>query len=282
MDKGSTATKLKTDDSDFYTSTNQAQNIAEEVINQQQESTVSNSATEVAKVYVQQTKEGYDIQPNETVVVLPAVPEKTEYSVEILEKVKKKPFYSFFKRAFDMLASGLCLLILLLPLIIVAVIIKCGSKGPVLYKQERLGKNGKPFTMLKFRSMRLDAEAHGAQWAVDDDPRCTKFGKFMRKSRIDELPQLINIFCGQMSIVGPRPERKVFYDEFETYIHGFSERLRVKPGLTGLAQVNGGYDLKPEEKVIYDIKYIKTRSLWLDLKIIFKTIGVVFSHKGAK
>ena len=168
-------------------------------------------------------------------------------------------------------------------MIIVGIIVKLTSKGPVFYKQDRLGKNGKPFKLVKFRSMREDAEALGAQWSQgDDDPRITKFGKIMRKTRIDELPQLFTILSGKMSIVGPRPEREVFYNEFEKYIHGFSERLKVKPGLTGLAQVSGGYDLKPEEKIIYDIEYIKKRSLWLDFKIIIKTFLVVLTHKGAK
>ena len=131
--------------------------------------------------------------------------------------------------------------------------------------------------------MKVDAEANGAQWSKgDNDTRITKYGRFMRKTRIDEHPQLFTILFGKMSIVGPRPEREVFYNEFEKYIHGFSERLKVKPGLTGLAQVSGGYDLMPEEKIVYDIEYIKKRSLWLDLKIIFKTVGVIFSHKGAK
>ena len=107
-------------------------------------------------------------------------------------------------------------------------------------------------------------------------------GRFLRKSRLDELPQFGAILCGKMSLVGPRPERECFYHEFETYIHGFCERLKVKPGLTGLAQVNGGYDLKPEEKIVWDVEYIKKRSLWLDAKILFKTIKVVLFRAGAK
>lgn len=206
-----------------------------------------------------------------------------EYYIDDLGKLKPKVFYSIVKRLFDFFASLIAIIILLVPMIIIGILVKCTSKGPILYKQERLGKNGKPFKLVKFRSMRVDAEANGAQWSQgDDDPRITKFGRFMRKARIDELPQLFTILSGKMSIVGPRPEREVFYNEFEKYIHGFRERLKVKPGLTGLAQVSGGYDLKPEEKIIYDIEYIKKRSIWMDIKVIFKTVLVIFTHDGAK
>lgn len=206
-----------------------------------------------------------------------------EYYIDDLGKLKPKVFYSIVKRLFDFFASLIAIIILFVPMIIIGILVKCTSKGPILYKQERLGKNGKPFKLVKFRSMRVDAEANGAQWSQgDDDPRITKFGRFMRKARIDELPQLFTILSGKMSIVGPRPEREVFYNEFEKYIHGFRERLKVKPGLTGLAQVSGGYDLKPEEKIIYDIEYIKKRSIWMDIKVIFKTVLVIFTHDGAK
>lgn len=209
--------------------------------------------------------------------------EQKEYFVEDLGKIKTKVFYSIVKRLFDFFASLIAIIILLIPMIIIGILVKLTSKGPILYKQDRLGKNGKPFKLVKFRSMYVDAEAKGAQWSQgDDDPRITKFGRFMRKVRVDELPQLFTILIGKMSVVGPRPEREVFYNEFEKYVHGFSERLKVKPGLTGLAQVSGGYDLKPEEKIVYDIEYIKKRSIWLDIKIIFKTVIVVFTHKGAK
>ena len=131
--------------------------------------------------------------------------------------------------------------------------------------------------------MVVDAEKNGAQWSNgDNDNRIYKFGKFLRKSRLDELPQLFCCFIGTMTFIGPRPERECFYIEFEKYIHGFSQRLKVKPGITGLAQVNGGYDLKPQEKVLIDIEYIKKRSFWLDVKILFKTVAIVFNHKGAK
>lgn len=190
--------------------------------------------------------------------------------------------YLFAKRVFDFTVALISLILLSLVILILAIIVKLTSKGPVFFRQERVGKNNKEFMMYKFRTMVTDAEAAGPQWAKPDDDRCTKFGKILRKTRLDELPQLINIIRGDMSFVGPRPERACFYEEFETYIHGFSHRLAVTPGLTGLAQVNGGYDLKPEEKIRYDMEYIRTQSFALDMKLIFLTVAVIFTHKGAR
>ncbi len=179
--------------------------------------------------------------------------------------------------------SLFALIVLLIPMLIIAVIVKLTSPGSVLYKQERLGKDGVSFEIIKFRSMYADAENNGAKWSDgENDERITPFGKFLQRTRMDELPQFAQILTGKMSLVGPRPERECFYEKFETYIHGFSERLKVKPGLTGLAQVPGGYDLRPEEKVVYDIEYIKKRSLWLDLKCILLTVRIIFSHNGAR
>ena len=191
-------------------------------------------------------------------------------------------FYGFFKRAFDLVVSFAGLLICCVPMLILALIIKLDSKGPVIYKQERVGLGGKPFMIFKFRTMKVDAEANGPQWASENDDRCTKVGRFLRNTRLDELPQLLNILGGKMSIVGPRPERECFYVEFEKYIHGFRNRLDVKPGLTGLAQINGGYDLAPEEKIVFDMEYIRSRSFWGDIKLIFKTVKLVFTHEGAR
>ncbi len=201
-----------------------------------------------------------------------------------VEKIipKKKRAYAFFKRAFDILFSLVCGIVLLPIMLILAIWIKLDSRGPVIYKQARVGKDGKEFDLLKFRTMRTDAEKDGPIWAEKADERCTKFGSILRKCHLDELPQLYNIFIGQMSLVGPRPERDVFYKKFERYIKGFDYRLAVKPGLTGWAQVNGGYDLLPEEKIVYDMEYIEKRSLWLDIKIIFKTVKLVFTHEGAR
>lgn len=205
------------------------------------------------------------------------------YIVRKLSDVERKPVYSFFKRAFDIVASLCAIIVLAIPMLIVALVIVIDSKGGALYKQERLGLNGVPFTLYKFRTMVADAEKiSGACWASKNDSRCTKLGKFLRSMRLDELPQLFNILKGDMSVVGPRPERPIFYDEFDSYIDGFRQRLMVVPGLSGLAQINGGYDLAPEQKIAYDLEYVETRSFWLDIKIIFKTIGIVFSHKGAR
>lgn len=191
-------------------------------------------------------------------------------------------WYLIVKRIFDILVSFVAGTILLIPLILVGILICLDSPGPALFCQERLGKDGKPFTMIKFRSMILEAEKDGPQWAKVNDKRCTRLGRFLRKSRIDELPQLINILLGHMSFVGPRPERAVFYDEFEKYIPNFRDRLLVQPGLTGLAQVNGGYNLLPEEKIVYDMEYIRNRSIGMDLKCLWKTVEVVFTHDGAR
>ena len=221
-------------------------------------------------------------QEHSEAVILP-YEKKAEYFVEDVGEVNGKTAYCVIKRIFDILLSLIALVVLAIPMLIIALIIKLSSKGTVFYHQERLGLNGKPFNIIKFRTMRMDAEANGAQWSEgDDDPRIYPFGRFLRKVRLDELHQLWNILKGELSIVGPRPERPCFYDEFETYIHGFRTRLKVMPGLTGLAQVHGGYDLKPEEKIVYDVEYIKTRSLWLDLKIILATVRVVLTRDGAK
>lgn len=209
--------------------------------------------------------------------------EDEHYYVENLGALKKKPVYSFFKRLFDIVFSFLGLTFMALPMLVIAIVIKCTSKGPVFYAQERLGLNGKEFHLIKFRTMIADAEKNGAQWSQGDvDNRITKIGAFLRKTRMDELPQLWQCLIGQISIVGPRPERPIFYAAFETHVHGFTERTKVKPGITGLAQVNGGYNLRPEEKVQYDVEYIKKRSLWLEFKILLKTVKVVLSHDGAK
>ncbi len=202
----------------------------------------------------------------------------------VIEKAEPKNSVSYvvIKRLIDIVCSLVVGLLLLPVMLIVGVAVCIDSPGGMIYRQKRLGKDGKEFYILKFRTMYEDAEKDGPQWAESEDQRCTRLGTKLRKYRIDELPQAYNILVGDMSFVGPRPERPCFYEEFETYIHGFSNRLAVVPGLTGLAQVNGGYNLLPEEKIIYDMEYIKTRSLWLDFKIVLKTIGVVFKGKGAK
>ena len=190
--------------------------------------------------------------------------------------------YRFIKRAFDICSTGLALIVLAVPMAVIAIKIKSESPGPAIYAQERVGKNGEYFKVYKFRSMYIDAEARGARWAAGDDPRVTPFGKFMRKTRIDEIPQFWNIFKGDMSLVGPRPERPAFCEEFEKRIHGWHYRTYVRPGLSGLAQVTGGYDLLPKEKVKLDFWYIEHRSFIQDWKIILKTLGVISSGEGAR
>jgi lipopolysaccharide/colanic/teichoic acid biosynthesis glycosyltransferase len=200
--------------------------------------------------------------------------------IEEVKKFNKNLFYLFLKRFIDILLSIIALIVFSLPMIIISFfIVKDG--GPVLFKQKRLGLNGKEFVLVKFRTMVVDAEKAGYKWTEKNDPRITKMGKFLRKHRIDELPQVFNILKGEMSVVGPRPELAYFYNEFETYIKGFRQRLLVKPGLTGWAQINGGYDLKPEEKIIFDVEYIKKRNIFLDIWIIIKTVLVVLFRHGA-
>lgn len=216
-------------------------------------------------------EESTEISLKDPGVILP-FEKNGEYYVEDLGDLPSKPVYEFLKRLFDIVISGLGLIVFAIPMLVVAIIVKCTSRGNVFFHQERLGKNGEKFNIIKFRTMVPEAEVMGAQWCTDEDndPRFTKVGRVLRKLHIDELPQLWCIFVGRMSIVGPRPERKVFYDEFEKYIHGFSQRLKVKPGLTGHAQVN--HKLKPEEKIMYDVEYIKKRSLWVDFELVIKTI----------
>lgn len=190
--------------------------------------------------------------------------------------------YDSVKRIGDVSLSILLFLVLSPLICILAILIKLDSSGPVIFSQERLGKDGAPFLIYKFRSMKVDAEKDGPQWASENDDRCTRVGKVLRKARLDEIPQLLNILEGDMSFVGPRPEREYFYKKFESYIPEFRNRLAVKPGLTGLAQVNGGYDLRPEEKIVYDMKYIEQKSFRLDIECMLMTFTLIFTHKGAR
>ena len=196
--------------------------------------------------------------------------------------VRGSILFDVFQRVLDVVLSLLGLVIGIPIIAIFGILIKIDDKGPITYKQERLGKCGKSFYIYKLRSMRLDAEKYGAQWAEKDDPRITKVGKFIRKTRIDEIPQLFNILKGDMGLIGPRPERPNFTVQFNEEIPGFINRLAIKPGLTGWAQVNGGYEVTPEEKLIEDIYYIKNRSVLLDFKILLRTVKVVFTGDGAR
>lgn len=188
---------------------------------------------------------------------------------------REVPFYQTCgKRLLDVLFSVL-LMITLSPILVACALLIFFTDGlPVIYHQQRVGKHGKLFTLLKFRSMRLDAEVHGPQWAVADDPRETPVGRWLRRTSLDELPQLWNILRGDMSFIGPRPERLVFIDQIQTIAPGFTERLAIRPGLTGLAQVSMRGPATLEQmprKLSYDLVYIQTCSLQVDLWIVWRT-----------
>jgi Undecaprenyl-phosphate glucose phosphotransferase len=192
-------------------------------------------------------------------------------------------FNSLIKRAIDISISGVALAVLAIPLGIIAALVKTSSKGPILFHQERMGLDGKPFTIVKFRSMYDDAERHtGPVWAVADDPRVTPIGRFLRRSNMDELPQLWNVLRGDMSIVGPRPERPHFVAQFKHKIPQYMLRHKVKAGLTGWAQVNGWRgNTALEKRIEYDLYYIENWSVRLDLKIMWLTLLKGFFHKHA-
>jgi exopolysaccharide biosynthesis polyprenyl glycosylphosphotransferase len=167
----------------------------------------------------------------------------------------------------------------------VAAVIRINSPGPVIYKQIRVGRNGKNFTMYKFRSMYRDAEkSSGPTWASKDDPRITPVGKFIRKTRLDEIPQFWNVLAGEMSLVGPRPERPFFVEKLKNEIPWYVRRIKMKPGITGWAQVKHKYDASIDDvkqKIMYDLYYFENMSLALDIKIILQTFLVVLTGKGA-
>jgi lipopolysaccharide/colanic/teichoic acid biosynthesis glycosyltransferase len=177
-------------------------------------------------------------------------------------------------------------LTLLSPLIlIISILIKIDSRGPVFYKQERVGERGKIFKLLKFRSMINEAEANGPVWAGKNDDRITRIGQWIRKWRLDEIPQMVNVLRGEMSFVGPRPERAYFVEKLREEIPFYDQRFYVKPGITGMAQVKYQYGASKEdalEKLKYDLYYIKNLSSLFDLLIVFETIKVVLSGKGAR
>jgi lipopolysaccharide/colanic/teichoic acid biosynthesis glycosyltransferase len=194
------------------------------------------------------------------------------------------PLAATAKRLFDVAVALLVLVVTWPVMLAVALAVRLDSPGPVLFRQERTGRGGRPFTLCKFRSMRQDAEKlTGPVWATEDDPRVTRVGRFLRKSRLDEMPQLFNILAGSMSLVGPRPERPVFVDELAGKIPYFRQRHGVKPGLTGWAQINYPYGNTVEDalqKLQYDLFYIKYQSLLFDLSILFNTVKTVLLRKG--
>lgn len=217
-----------------------------------------------------------------------------------------------FKRAVDIVGSLVGLILTSPFYLILPIVIKLDSPGPIFYRQSRVGYNrrqgerrqtnnsmlgrsvrdrrrgdllGCPFNVIKFRTMVADAERKcGPVWATHNDPRITWIGNFLRKTRLDEIPQFINVLAGDMSLVGPRPERPMFVKELSSQVENYDQRLRVKPGITGLAQVENGYDSSVASvvrKVHYDLEYIRNWSLWQDIKIMMKTVVVVITGKGA-
>lgn len=189
----------------------------------------------------------------------------------------------FIKRTFDIIASGISLILLLPLFLVLAIVIKCDSSGPVFFKQERRTKNGRIFKMYKFRSMIVDAEKQGAGlFNYKDDPRVTKIGRFMRNTSIDELPQLLNVFKGDLSIVGPRPCVVYELGDFDTLNKRYKKRFEMKGGITGLAQVKGRNEISWDEKVEYDNQYIdlfKKHGIFTDIRILFGTVVKVFKRQ---
>ena len=190
------------------------------------------------------------------------------------------------KRVFDIVCASLLCVVSLPIMIVAAVFIKLDSRGPLLYRQERVGQNGKSFSIAKFRSMRTDAEKDGKpRWASANDDRVTKVGHVIRRLRIDELPQLLNVLLGDMSLVGPRPERPFFVEQLTQEIPFYALRHSVKPGVTGWAQVRYPYGATVEdsqEKLQYDLYYVKNHTLFLDLVVLMETVGVVLTGRGAR
>ncbi len=205
------------------------------------------------------------------------------HDMPLVEVVKnpQEDMAFLIKGVLDRVIAGI-LLVLSLPLLgVAAVLIKLTSAGPIFFRQPRVGQGGQVFTLYKLRTMVEDAEAAtGAVLAQEKDPRVTTVGRLLRESRIDEIPQLLNVLNGTMSLVGPRPERPEFVAQFMRTIPGYAERHQVKPGLTGLAQVNGEYHTTPEYKLKYDLAYIYNYSLWLDMRIMVESVKVMLTRRG--
>ena len=205
------------------------------------------------------------------------------------ENERKSDFYKFCKRGIDVIVAGVGLILLSPIITIVACAIKLTSKGPIFFLQKRVGKNGELFNMYKFRSMVVNAEElkeklkhknemSGPMFKMKDDPRVTKVGKFIRKTSLDELPQLWNVLKGDMSLVGPRPSLPKEVEQFDSWMF---KRLTVRPGLTCYWQVSGRNNIDFEDWMKLDVKYVEERNLWIDIKLIFKTVLVLFGDKNA-
>ena len=200
----------------------------------------------------------------------------------IMDLVGPRWYERFVKRFIDIFVSLIALILLSPVFLIVALAIKLDDHGPIIYAQTRLTYKGKLFKVYKFRSMRVDAETNGAQLAKENDDRITQVGKVLRKFRLDELPQIINILNGDMTLVGPRPERPEIAQQYEKTLPQFKYRLNVKAGLTGYAQIYGRYNTSPEDKLKLDLMYIGKYSLLLDLELIFKTVQILFEKESTE
>ncbi len=234
---------------------------------------------------------------------------------ELRLRARFSPAGRIVRRAFDVMASSLGLVLLAPVLLVVAMAVKLTSPGPVLYRQVRVGRNrrwddrrasgdlrassdrragrdrrrddgfGRPFAIVKFRTMVVNAEEYGPQWSTDRDPRITAVGRVLRKTRLDETPQLWNVLRGDMSLIGPRPERPYFVEQFVDHVPRYRERLRIRPGITGQAQVKLEYDASVDDvkrKVVEDLDYLHHRSWHRDLDILVRTVWVVLTGKGAR
>ncbi len=194
--------------------------------------------------------------------------------------------YAMVKRVMDIVTASAALILLSPIMVLVAVLIKCTSRGPVFFTQTRVGKDGRLFRIFKFRTMKVDAEKEtGPVWAREDDPRLIPCGRVLRKSHLDEIPQFVNVLRGEMSVIGPRPERPEFVERFKEEIPEYERRLAVKPGITGLAQVWHRYDetiADVRKKIKYDLLYIRKMCLWTDLRVCLRTFRVVVTGEGAR
>lgn len=262
---------------------------------------IYNLVDKVEKIYIGDSIESeekinivkYSYDNNKDLYLIPDIFELTLTDVKVnqvddllvfkLDQLGLTEEQKFMKRVLDIFVSIIGIIVTSPLLLIVAITIKLYDRGPVFYKQERVTINNKRFDLYKFRTMIVDAEKHtGPTLATDDDPRITPLGRILRATRVDELPQLFNVLKGDMSMVGPRPERPFFVEKFNQEVEGFKYRVSVKAGISGLAQVLSNYSTDPETKVKYDLLYIKSYSLLLDIKIIFNTVKTIFMREQSK
>ena len=238
----------------------------------------------IAKYCMEHNVQGY-FAPHIGDIIMMGAHHVRQFSIPILNvrRAKPAPEYLFIKRVFDIVVSGLAIVILSPVMLVVAIAVKACDGGPVLYKQVRLTKDGKTFKILKFRSMRVDAEKDGVARlsSGDKDDRITPVGRWIRACRLDELSQLFNIFEGSMTIVGPRPERPEIAAQYEELIP-FSLRLQVKAGLTGYAQIYGKYNTNPYDKLQLDLLYINHMNIFEDLKLMFATVAILFKKESTE